>query len=319
MGNLSRRNEMPLQGILVVHIFYVWGIDFMGPFPSLFGNIYILLVVDYVSKWVEATACPINDAIIVVGFKQRNILSIFGAPKTIISDKGSHFANKVFAKLMSRYGIKHLMGLAYHPQSNGQVKISNREIKKILEKTVNASRKDWFIKLDVALLAYRTAYKTPTGMSLYRIIYGKPCHLPLELEYKAMWSIKKLNCDFQVAKEKRLLQMNELEELRNEAYDNARIYKEKTKRWHDQKILRREIKAREQVHLYNSRLKLFPRKLKSRWIDPYTVVASTPFGAVTLKTEFGGEFKVNGQRVKHYLRGSMKEVNPDLEKGERNN
>ena len=98
---------------------------------------------DYVSKWVEAISCPKNDANTVVGFIQRNILSRFGAPRTIISDEGSHFANKLFAKLMSRYGIKHVMGLAYHPQSNGQVEISNREIKNILEKTINASRKDW--------------------------------------------------------------------------------------------------------------------------------------------------------------------------------
>ena len=134
-----------------MQIFDICGIDFMGPFPSSFGNMYILLAVDYVSKWVEATACPINDAITVIGFIQRNILSRFGTPRTIISDEGSHFANKVFAKLMSIYGIKHLMGLAYHPQSNGQVEISNREIKKILEKTVNASRKEWSIKLDDAL------------------------------------------------------------------------------------------------------------------------------------------------------------------------
>ena len=205
---------------------------------------YIILAVDYVSKWVEATTCPRNDAITVVGFIQRNILSRFGAPRTIISDEGSHFENKVFEKLMSRYGIKHLMGLAYHPQSNGQAKIFNREIKKILEKTINATKKDWSIKLDDALWAYRISYKTPIGMSPYRIVYGKPCH-PLELENKAMWAIKKLNCDFQDAKEKRLLHMNELEELRNEAYDNAKIYKEKTKRWHDQKILRREYKAGE--------------------------------------------------------------------------
>ena len=91
---------------------------------------------------MEAIACPINDVSTVVGFIQRNILSRFGVPRTIISDEGSHFANKVFAKLMSRYGIRHVMGLAYHPQSNGQAKISNREIKKILEKTVNSSRKD---------------------------------------------------------------------------------------------------------------------------------------------------------------------------------
>ena len=129
-----------------------------------------------------------------------------------------------------------------------------------------------------------------------------------------MWAIKKLNCDFQDAKEKRLLQMNELEELRNEAYDNARIYKEKTKRWHDQKILRREFKTGEQVLLYNSKLKLFPRKLKSRWSGPYIVITSTPFGAVTLKDESGNELKVNGQRLKHYLGGSINEVDPDFKK-----
>ena len=119
MDNISRRNEMPLQGILVVQIFDVWGIDFMRPFPSSFGNMYILLAMDYVSKWVDAIACPRNDATTVVGFIQRNILSRFWAPRTIISDEGSHFANKVFAKLLSRYGMKHMMGLAYHPQSNG--------------------------------------------------------------------------------------------------------------------------------------------------------------------------------------------------------
>ena len=136
------------------------------------------------------------------------------------------------------------------------------------------SRKDWSIKLDDALWAYRIAYKTPIGMSPYKIVYGKPCHLPLAQEYKSMWAIKKLNCDFQATKEKRLLQLNALEELRNEAYDNARIYKEKTKKWHVQMILRREFKARKQVLLYYSRLKLFPGKLKSRWSGPYTVVAS---------------------------------------------
>ena len=111
---------MPLEGILVVQIFDVWGIDFIGPFPSSFGNLYILLAMNYVLKWVKAISCPRNDANIVVGFRQRNILSRFGAARTIISYEGSHFANKVFAKLMSRYGIRHVMGLANHPQSNGK-------------------------------------------------------------------------------------------------------------------------------------------------------------------------------------------------------
>ena len=229
-----------------------------------------------------------------LGFIQKNILNKFGAPRTIISNEGSHFSNKMFAKLMSRYEVNHVMSLAYHLQSNGQAKKSNREIKNILEKTINAKRKDWSIKLEDALWAYRTAYKSPIRMSPYKIVYGKQCHLPLELEYKAMWAIKKLNFDFQAVKEKRLLQLNELEELRNEAYDNTKIYKDKIKKWHDQKILRKEFKVGDQVLLYNFRLKLFPGKLKSRWSGPYTIVAVNPFGAITLKTNSGDEFKVNG-------------------------
>ena len=158
MGNIIKRHEMPLQGIMVVQLFDVCGMDFMGPFPTSFGNIYILLVVDYVSKWVEAATCPKNDANTVVGFLQRNILSRFGTPRTIISDGGSHFSNKVFDRLMGRYGIKHIMSLAYHPQTNGQAEFSNREIYKILENTVSSSIRDWSLKLDDALWAYMTAF-----------------------------------------------------------------------------------------------------------------------------------------------------------------
>ena len=118
------------------------GIDFMRPFPPSFGNIYFFLAVDYVSKWVKAIACPTNDANTIVGFVQRNILNRYEASRTIISDEGRNFTNKLFAKLLSKYGVRHAMGWAYHPQSNVQAGISNKEIKNILDKIVNTSRKD---------------------------------------------------------------------------------------------------------------------------------------------------------------------------------
>src|ERR1051325_11724526 len=134
---------MPQKGILEVEIFDVWGIDFMGPFPSSSGNKYILAAVDYVSKWIEAITSPTNDTRVVLKLFKNIIFPRFGVPRLVISDGGSHFVSKIFKKLLGKYGVRHNVATPYHPQTSGEVEVSNREIKQILEKTVATSRKDW--------------------------------------------------------------------------------------------------------------------------------------------------------------------------------
>ncbi|GJW44757.1 reverse transcriptase domain-containing protein [Tanacetum coccineum] len=217
------------------------GIDFMGPFSPSRGNKYILVAVDYLSKWVEAKALPTNDARVV-------------------------------------YGVTHCLATAYHTQTSGQVEVSNRRIKRILERTVGENHASWSDRLDVALWAFRTAFKTP------------------------------------IAGDHRKLQLNELNELCDQAYENSLIYMERTKKLHDSKIKNRIFNVGDQVLLFNSRLKIFSGKLKTRWSGPFTITKVFPYGTAKLSHSDGSNFKVNCHRLKHYFGGDTPTmVVPDLQ------
>ncbi|GKA75248.1 reverse transcriptase domain-containing protein [Tanacetum coccineum] len=227
---------------------------------------------------VEAKALPINDARVVVKFL-KSPFSRFGTPRAIISDRGTHFCNDQFAKVMSKYGVTHRLATAYHPQTSGQVEVSNRGLKRILERTVGENRASWSDKLDEALWAFRTAFKTPIGCTPYKLVYGKSCHLPIELKHKAYWALKHANFDLKTT--------------------------ERTKKLHDSKIKNRIFNIGDRVLLFNSRLKIFSGKLKTRWSGSFTITKVFPYETIELSQPDGPNFKVNGHRMKHYFGGDL--------------
>nr|GFA14503.1 reverse transcriptase domain-containing protein [Tanacetum cinerariifolium] len=187
-------------------------------------------------------------------------LARFGTPRAIISYRGTHFCNDQFVKFMLKYGVTHRLATAYHPQTSGHVEVSNRGLKRILERTVGENRASWSDKLDDVLWAFCTAFKTPIRCTPYKLVYGKACHLPIELEPKAYWALKHANFDLLTAGDHRKVKLNELNKLRDQAYENSLIYKEKTKRIHDSKIKDRIFNVGDRVLLFNSRLNIFLEK-----------------------------------------------------------
>jgi hypothetical protein len=205
----------------------------MGSFPNLEGCTYILVAIDYVSKWVEALPCRATDVMHLKRMFHDVIFLRYGVPRIVISERGSHFIDWTFQKDLSKVGVYHWIATSYHPQTSSQVETSNKQIKNILPKTVNQMGRSWRSKLNEALSAYQTAYKMSIGMTPYQLVYRKTCHLLVELELKSFWTIKKWKIDLKAAGTKRKIQIVKLEECNEKAYHSAKLYKERTKRWHD--------------------------------------------------------------------------------------
>nr|GEX37290.1 reverse transcriptase domain-containing protein [Tanacetum cinerariifolium] len=197
-------------------------------------------------------------------------------PRAIISDRRTHFCNDKFSKVMSKYGVTHRLAITYCPQISGQVEVSNRGLKRILERTVGEN------------------------LSLWKILL-----LTIELEHKAYWALKHANFNLKTAGDHQKLQLHEHNELRDQAYENSLIYKEKTKKLHDSKIKNRIFNVGDRVLLFNSHLKIFSGKLKTRCSRPFTITRVFPYGTVELSQPEGPNFNVNGHRVKHYFGGDV--------------
>nr|GEU82826.1 reverse transcriptase domain-containing protein [Tanacetum cinerariifolium] len=284
---ISQRYEMPQNIIQVCKIFDIWDIDFMGPFPSSKGNKYILVAVDYLSKWVKARALPTNDARVVVKFL-KSLFSRFGIPHGIISDRGTHFCNDQHFRVgvlghELRYTIPEWCLRRGYWRRTEYVRLTSIDVKNVILEHL----------LGVLLISF---IEDISGLFLM-----------------AYWALKHVNFDLKTAGDHRKLQLNELSELRDQAYENFVIYKERTNKLHDSKIKNHIFNVGDHVLLFNSRLKIFSGKLKTRWSGPFTITRVFPYSTIELSQPNGPNFKVNGHRVKLYFGGDiLSNVTPDL-------
>nr|GEW95725.1 reverse transcriptase domain-containing protein [Tanacetum cinerariifolium] len=206
---------------------------------------------------------------------------------------------------MLMYRVTQRLSAAYHPQTSGQVEVLNRGLKRILERTVSENRASWSDKLDDTLWAFHTTFKPPIGCTPYKLVYGKACHLPIKLEHKAYWALQHCNFDLKSLGDHQKVQMNDLNELWDQTYENSLIYKEKTKNIHDSNIKNRDFNVGDRVLLFKYWLKIFLAKLKPHWTEPFTIAQVFPYGTVELSLTDKPNFKVNDHRLKHYFGGDI--------------
>jgi len=227
LGKPSPSGEMPLQPQVLIEPFEKWALDFVGPIsPPSRQKKYILVCTDYVTKWVEAKPLLSATEASVVNFLFEDIFTRFGVPREIVTDQGAQFTSRLVEQMMERYKIRHRKSTPYHPQANGQVESTNKVIEGILTKTVHLHRRDWVDRLPEALWAYRTTWRSTTGHTPYELVYGKQVLFPIEFQIQTFKMAVQLGLDLTEAQKHRLEQINELDEIRQDAVQKTSIFQQ---------------------------------------------------------------------------------------------
>jgi hypothetical protein len=302
MGKPGQADEMPLKTQLVIEPFERWALDFVGPFnPKSNQKAYILIAMDYMTKWVEAEALPNATEEVVIKFLFKLFVR-YGLPREIITDGGSQFTGHRITATLDNYHIKHRVTSPYHPQANGQVESTNKVLEAILTKTVSTNRQNWATELPNALWAYRTTWRNTTGYSPYHLVYGKEPIFPIEFEIKTLRMAQEIGLNLTEAHKRRLQQLNELDEARLSVVEHTTVIQRQRETWHDKHIKKKSFKKGDWALLYDSRFQDFPGKLQTRWLGPYEINEVHDNGTVTLSTidGSGSPFLVNGHRLRLY-------------------
>jgi hypothetical protein len=262
-----------------------------------------------VTKWVEAKALYSANEQYVVDFIFEDIFTHFGVPREIVIEQGTQFTSNLVKSITEQYHIKHRKSSPYHPQVNGQVESTNKVIEAKLTKTVWLHHKDWVDQLPAALWAYRTTWRNTTCHTPYELVYGKQVFLPIEFQVKTFRTVMQLGMDLDEAKKQRILQLNELDEIRQDDLQRTTLIQEQRTKWHHKYIKKKYFHPGDWAMLYGSRFKHFKGKLSTRWLGPYEVETVYENGSVKIKTidEDQTSFIVNGHRLKVYHKPLSKE------------
>jgi hypothetical protein len=301
MGRPTAVDEMPLREQVVIEPFDKWALDFVGPIaPMSRKKKYILVCTYFVTKWVEAKALYQATEKSVIEFIYEEIFTHFGVPHEIVTDQGAQFTSKLMKELTDRYGIKHCKSSPYHPQANGQVESTNKVLEAILTKTIHLHHRDWADRLPESLWAYRTTWRNTTGHTPYELVFGKQILLPIEFQVHTFRLTTELGLDLSEAQKQRVMQLNELGEMRQDALQRTILVQNQRSKWHDKYIKKKHFQPGDWALLFDSKYKTFKGKLTTRWLGPYEVETVFNNGAVKIKTidDSQNSFVVNGHRLK---------------------